>query len=83
LVSNQPVHPDVLSAVTAIRDGATGGADAVRLMDATGLPQPDAEIFFTRLDLSQCGGPSRFDVHARVVRAIEEVSTRTRAAGPE
>lgn len=75
LVSNQPVHPDVLSAVTAIRDGATGGADAVRLMDATGLPQPEAEIFFTRLDLSQCGGPSRFDVHARVVRAIEEVST--------
>jgi hypothetical protein len=78
LVSNQPVHTDVLTAVEAIRNGTqTGRAETAsqRLLEATGLPQPEATSFFSRLDLSECGAPSRFEIQARVVHAIQEVST--------
>lgn len=78
LVSNQPVHADVLAAVEAIRNGAQiGGVETVSrlLLKATGLPQPDAASFFSQLDLSGCGAPSRFEMQARVVHAIQEVST--------
>jgi len=78
LVSNQPVHANVLTAAEAIRNGQqTGSAETAsqRLLKATGLPQPQAASFFSRFDLSECGAPSRFEMHARVAHAIQEVST--------
>jgi hypothetical protein len=79
LVSNQPVNPEVLAAINAIRDGARSSRRASkaqqRLLTATGLAQSDAAGFFDRLDLNECGAPSRFEVQARVIQAIQVVAT--------
>lgn len=79
LISNQPVHAEVLAAVYAIRNGTqSSGADSAsqRLLKATGLPQLKAASFFSQLDLSECGALSRFELQSRVVHAIQEVSTQ-------
>jgi hypothetical protein len=79
LVSNQPVDPDVL---TALLSSGTPGpdrdtrsslqSDRDALLAASGLRGHGFEEFVTCLDLSECGSGSRFALEERVLSTISE-----------
>jgi ABC-type multidrug transport system fused ATPase/permease subunit len=76
LVSNQPVPTAVLEAVffhTSAPGSTTSAkreADRNALLSASGLDVYDFNAFTTSLDLSECGGESRFAHEERVMRTI-------------
>ena len=80
LVSNQPVHDNVLRSLAAARPsrvrvpGSTAANDRERLRLASGLTEKEFEKFATSLDFSECQGPSRFDMHLRVAAAIGRIA---------
>ncbi len=79
LVSNQPVDPAVLAALSHTgAPGTVGGkrsspqSDRAALLTASGLQADDFEAFVTCLDLSECGSGSRFFLEERVLTTISE-----------
>jgi hypothetical protein len=67
LVSNQPIDPAVVEAVSDPRS-----SDRVALLTASGLEGLDFEMFAKALDLSECGSGSRFRLEARVLVTISD-----------
>ena len=65
LVSNQPVSAEVVGALQA-----PGRPGSERLHQASGLPPADFDDFARALDLSGCGGASRFALEDRVLHAL-------------
>jgi hypothetical protein len=79
LVSNQPVDPSVLAALSdtgalapAKGKRSSPQSDRTALLTASGLQADDFEIFVTCLDLSECGSESRFALEERVLTTISE-----------
>lgn len=79
LVSNQPVDPAVLAALSnTSMPGPVGGksssfqSDWAALLTASGLQANDFEAFVTCLDLSECGSESRFALEERILTTISE-----------
>ncbi|KGH09729.1 ATP-binding protein [Comamonas thiooxydans] len=79
LVSNQPIHERVLRALSA---SATRGPDAnptvvddrKTLRKASGLNEKEFSLLAKALDFSECQGPSRFEMHHRVISAIGRIA---------
>lgn len=80
LVSNQPVHQNVLKAIKAgLSQPASvqtkADKDAWDKMRASsGLTAPKFRQFAEALDFSDCEGPSRFSLQERVIEAIAKVA---------
>lgn len=80
LVSNQPIHDNVLRALAttrpsrALMSGSTAANDRTKLQRASGLAAKEFAKFAEALDFSECQGPSRFDMHLRVVAAIGSIA---------
>lgn len=80
LVSNQPIHSNVLRALAAARPpralaaGSTAVSDRKRLRQASGLAEKEFAKFATALDFSECQGPTRFEMHLRVAAAIGQIA---------
>src|SRR6266567_1792106 len=80
LVSNQPVHQNVLTAIKAglsqaLSKQTKASRDAWEHMrTASGLTEPKFHQFADALDFSDCQGPSRFSVQERVIEAIAAVA---------
>lgn len=80
LVSNQPVHNNVLRALVAGRTsrvlaaGSTAVSDRKKLRQASGLAEKEFAQFATALNFSECQGPSRFEMHLRVAAAIGQIA---------
>jgi hypothetical protein len=80
LVSNQPIHDNVLRALTtasrsrALAPGSTAGTNRKKLRQASGLAETEFAQFANALDFGECQGPSRFDMHLRVVAAIGQIA---------
>lgn len=70
LVSNQPVADDVTKALLA----AASHPDRKRLHQASGLNSRDFKAFVAALDLSECGGASRFAHEERVIEALSQLT---------
>lgn len=87
LVSNQPIHQNVLKAIKAgLSQKASMLAKADRdawdkMRAASGLTAPKFRQFTEALDFSDCEGPSRFAVQERIIKAIAEIAAAdTRSA---
>lgn len=80
LVSNQPIHDNVLRALATARrsqattQGSAAAKDRKKLKQASGLAEKEFAQFANALDFSECQGPSRFDMHLRVVAAIGQIA---------
>ena len=80
LVSNQPIHDNVLRALRAARPsgalalGPTATNDRKSLRLASGLAEKEFAKFAAALNFSECQGPSRFDMHLRVAAAIGQIA---------
>lgn len=80
LVSNQPVHQNVLKAIKAgLGRSASMQAKADKdvwgkMRAASGLSAPKFRRFAEALDFGDCEGPSRFSLQERVIEAIAEVA---------
>jgi len=73
LVSNRPVSTEVLRALETTQvAGSVEEADREKLRIASGLSSSNFEIFSTLLDLSECGGDSRFEVERKILASISE-----------
>lgn len=79
LVSNQPIHERVLQALSASatrRSDAspTAAEDRKTLLNASGLGKKEFSLLAKALDFSECQGPSRFEMHHRVISAIGRIA---------
>ncbi|WP_448203981.1 hypothetical protein [Azospirillum sp. sgz302134] len=68
LVSNQPVAPEVLNALSNPTSTV-----AQRLQTASGLSAGEFASFTAALDLTGCGDGSRFSLEERVIDALSEI----------
>lgn len=87
LVSNQPVHREIIKVLEAYLSASPAKAskkldeDWTRLEKASGLDRTSFVQFARALDFSECQGPSRFEVQERVIEAIARVAaSETRQA---
>ena len=86
LVSNQPIHERVLRALSASatrRSTASlkAAEDRETLLKASGLGKKEFSLLAKALDFSECQGPSRFEMHHRVISAIGRIAaSETRQA---
>jgi hypothetical protein len=67
LISNQPIDPTV---VIAFSDLAS--PERARLRKASGLDDSDFQMFAKAVDLSGCGGESRFSLEERIIATISD-----------
>lgn len=80
LVSNQPVAPAVLKALSNKRDSSSQSSnkrsgkksDRASLLAASGLQDDDFEAFVRSLDLSECGRGSRFALEESILTTISD-----------
>ena len=77
LVSNQPIAVAVATALKDVPPSADGsswtpitGSDAAKLLSASALDAASFRSFVGVLDLSECGGQSRFDLERRALATI-------------
>jgi len=77
LVSNQPADSHVFAALSEPQSGtrsrsnpSKASRDHSALRAATGMKRDEFEIFAKALDLSECGGESRFALEERVLASI-------------
>jgi hypothetical protein len=77
LVSNQAVSPDFIDLLNKIKAGASIPAehnDSLKVLkSASGLSDSEFSEFIDRLDLSQCGRGSRFDLEEKVVGLMTDL----------
>lgn len=80
LVSNQPISEEVICALDQCTSSSLQGSgqkprdDRTRLRSASGLSEKDFGALAKALDFTDCAGPSRFQIHERVIAAIGEVA---------
>lgn len=79
LVSNQPIHERVLRALSASATRSsdaspTAAEDRKTLLNASGLGEKEFSLLAKALDFSECQGPSRFEMHHRVISAIGRIA---------
>lgn len=79
LVSNQPIHKRVLRALSASATckpdaNPTAAEDRKALLNASGLGEKEFSLLAKALDFSECQGPSRFEMHHRVISAIGRIA---------
>lgn len=82
LVSNQPIHERVLRALSASATcradaSPTAAEDRKTLLNASGVSgvsEKEFSLLAKALDFSECQGPSRFEMHHRVISAIGRIA---------